>query len=426
MTVPDETDNHTTMIKQTLTLSLALIAATSFAGPPAKPAPEVQKASSGYDRLWNALTIYEDKDASLFNSFRFVGRFQLDQYYVDSNLGTDEDWVIRRWRMGGKAVFFHNHLTAHVEADINTQNLGGVLYFPTTYQRLTDAYLGWKFCDAAILKVGKHSAPFTLDGGTSSTELITIDRNNLTNNLWFTYEYFSGVSLSGKVSKWQYNTGIFSGGSYYVPQTTFRGSSKEFGNLNGGNFGLASVGYDFAKDLGVKQALLRADVVYNDPDTNSNQTKKFSWIESLNFQLDAGRWGLRTDLTAGNGSLGQSDVWGAVVMPWFNITDRLQIVGRYTYLNSDDPKGVSFGRYENVEAVERDGLGNIKTDSLGKAKTLRGDEYNEAYVGLNYYFYGHKLKLQTGFTYAWMDDSSKGHPGKYDGWGITTGLRIAW
>jgi phosphate-selective porin OprO/OprP len=55
----------------------------------------------------------------------------------------------------------------------------------------------------------------------------------------------------------------------------------------------------------------------------------------------------------------------------------------------------------------------------------RGDRYNEIYGGVNYFFYGHKLKLQTGVQYAEMDDSAH-DGGAYDGWSWTTGLRVGW
>jgi phosphate-selective porin OprO/OprP len=41
------------------------------------------------------------------------------------------------------------------------------------------------------------------------------------------------------------------------------------------------------------------------------------------------------------------------------------------------------------------------------------------------FFYGHKLKWQTGLQYTRMDDEAD-DGGEYDGWGITTGLRIYW
>ena len=145
------------MLRNTLALSLALLTATGFAATAPKPRPEAKvaakpeapKEKSPYDSLWNALTLYKDKDSSLLNEFKIVGRAHFDEYYTDSNLGWDQDWVIRRLRLGVKATLFHN-LDLHVEADLNPQNPGGALHISDpTYQRLTDAYVAWKFCDAA-------------------------------------------------------------------------------------------------------------------------------------------------------------------------------------------------------------------------------------------------------------------------------------
>jgi phosphate-selective porin OprO/OprP len=55
----------------------------------------------------------------------------------------------------------------------------------------------------------------------------------------------------------------------------------------------------------------------------------------------------------------------------------------------------------------------------------RGDAYNEWYVGANYYFYGHRLKLQSGLDYADMDDRGN-DGGAYSGFGWTTGIRVGW
>ncbi len=378
----------------TLTLALAAFAgtagSTTLAGPVEISAPvDPVEEKSIYDKIWQVPVIYKNKDNAFLQEFRFTGRLHLDNYGVNSDLGHDQDWIVRRWRMGFKAQLLQK-LTAHVEVDLNPQGPDPL------YSRLTDAYLAWTFNDAVKLTVGKHSVKFTLDGATSSNELITIDRNNIANNFWFPTEYIPGVSLSGKIGQFQYNTGFFSGGT----------ESPEFGNFDAGHFWLGSVGYDFGKALRVRKALLRADYVYNDPNPESDATRSFEQIGSLVFQLEADKWGVSADVTGGQGFGRQSNAWGAAIMPWFKITDKLQVVGRYTYLASDEDNGVRFSRYENVLTGGR------------------GNEYNELYAGLNYYLYGHKLKVQTGLTYTWMDDEAN-DGGQYEGWTWTTGLRIS-
>lgn len=356
---------------------------------PAK-AEEAEKEESAFDRIWAAPTLYRNDKARGLNDLRIVGRVHLDQYNLDSDQGDASDLVVRRARLGARAKLFRK-LDVHVETELDLEG-GGPLY-----SRLTDAYVAWKFSDAARLTLGKHSVKFTLDGSTSSNELLTIDRSNVANTFWFTDEYIPGVSVSGKSGKWSYYTGVYSGGR----------EDREFGDFEGGWFWVGSAGHDFGDALGLDRALLRADYVYNEPVADSDFTKPFENIGALVLVLDGGRWGFLGDLVRGNGFLGQSDATGVTALPWFNITDRLQLAGRYTFVKSDERNGIRLNRYENVVVG-------------GK-----GDRYHELYAGLNYLIYGHKLKLQTGLTWADMRDRAS-DGGAYDGWSWTSALRVSW
>ena len=44
---------------------------------------------------------------------------------------------------------------------------------------------------------------------------------------------------------------------------------------------------------------------------------------------------------------------------------------------------------------------------------------------MNFFFYKHKFKWQTGVEYGVMDDDA-GDGGDYRGWGLNTGLRFSW
>jgi phosphate-selective porin OprO/OprP len=345
---------------------------------------------STYDQLWALPVLYKNDDSRLFNEFRLIGRFHGDVFEVDSSLGHAQDWIARRVRLGAKIELFERHLIGVVELDFDPQGPD------PAYRRLTDAFLAWTFNETFKLTVGKHGMRFTLDGATSSNELLTIDRSNVANNMWFTGEYAPGISLSGKKDSWVYNVGFYSGGS----------ASPEFGNFDAGNLGLASVGYDFGKSLGVKKALLRADYVYNDPNTESTFVNPLEQIAALVFVFDAGNWGASADIVGARGAASQSDLFGTSVMPWYNITKQLQVVGRYAYVASDENNGVRLNRYDNV------------------ITSGRGNEYHEFYAGLNYYLYGHKLKLQTGVTYATMHDEAN-DGGQYEGWSVVGAVRFS-
>ncbi len=344
---------------------------------------------SAYDRVWGYTELYRSDDG-LVRTFDLSGRLQGEATWFDADQGDFDDLLWRRFRFGFVSELAGGWV-AQLEGDFDLNESSG-----DWYTRLTDAYIGWQPGGELDLRVLKHSAGFTLDGATSSKKLLTLQRNNVTNNLWFTAEYFTGISATGVIDdRWHYRAGVFSADG-----------DDEIGISDGGVFFLASLGHDWAQALDMKSAFVRLDYVNNEEDEESN-TRDFSDVMTLVTQWEQGSWGLWTDLSMGRGYFDQSDIWGLSMMPFYNTSERVQWVFRYTYLRSDDDNGLRLGRYEN-EIVSG-----------------RGDEYNEAYAGLNLFFYGHKLKWQTGLQYATMDDDPD-DGGEYDGWGITTGLRIYW
>ena len=353
-------------------------------------APEQATAQSTYDDIWEFAEWYRNDQNKTVQSVLFSGRFQYEFAVVDADQGTHNEWNVRRVRLGVRSELFYQ-FTVHVEVGLNPQERDPF------YRRLTDAYVEWEASDVLALKVGKQGVAFTTDGSTSSKELLTIDRSNLANNMWFPDEYIPGVSASGGRSKWVYHSGVYTGG----------GVNGEFGEFDGSAFGLLSLGYDFSEALGVEDALLRGNYVYQDPDPNNTFTRQLQHIASVNFGFEADRWGFRLDFSAASGYLGQSDLWGVMTMPFFSLTSRFQVVARHTYLRSQDANGVRLARYENQV-----------TDG-------RGDRYNEFYAGVNYYLYGHELKLQSGVQFADMNDSAA-DGGAYSGIAWTTGLRVSW
>jgi phosphate-selective porin OprO/OprP len=93
-------------------------------------------------------------------------------------------------------------------------------------------------------------------------------------------------------------------------------------------------------------------------------------------------------------------------MPFYDITGKTQAVFSYTYLKSPDGDGIKLTKYEK---------------DLFRPK---GNEVSESFLGINHFFYGHKLKWQNAIQYTAMETSSSS--AKYEGWGFTSGIRISW
>ena len=370
-------------------LALTLLAATGL--PVYAQSAGTGKEPSKYDEIWGALTnLYRNDGNPAVQQVLFTGRFQHDFATLDADEGDHEESNVRRMRLGPRITFLRNYLF-HAEIEINPQERDPF------YVRFTDLYVQWNGNSRFVTTIGKQGVPFTGDGATSSKDLITIDRSNLANNIWFPQEYMPGVSVSGRSAPWVYRGGIYSAGAM----------NRELGDFSGDYFTLALVGYDFSKQLGAKEAILTGNYVYQHPDTDNTFTRQLEHVISAHFRFESDRWGLRTDVSAATGYLGQGDMTAFMALPFVNITDKLQAVGRYTYVGSDDANAIRLGTYES------------------RIVSGRGDEYHELYGGANYYFYGHRLKLQTGVQWADMNDGAD-DGGAYSGVSWTTGLRIGW
>ncbi len=354
-------------------------------------------STDSYDKIWGYAKLFEAPENTFFKSFALSGRLQHDYANFGGSQGSFSDDLWRRFRFGFKSQLSDEWLV-HIEADID---LNQGIDTSESYRRLTDANLVWSPKGRNWkVKLLKQGAGFTLDGATSSKKLLTLQRNNLSNNLWFTSEYYSGASITGKTKD----------GLWYRFGGYSTDGHDDIGMSEGSYFALASASYDFANTFEVDKAIIRADYVYNDKHEMAS-TRDFSRVVSISSQWQQGRWGLSTDLALGKGYddeiSAQSDVWGAVAMPYYKVSNTVELVARYTYVEGSGERSVRFGRYEREIA---DG---------------RGNQYSEGYAGINVYIYGHKLKWQSGLQYADMRDKTNSG-GNYHGWGLTTGLKLYW
>jgi phosphate-selective porin OprO/OprP len=353
-------------------------------------APAAQADPSIYDRIWRFAEWYRNDKARVVQRIQFSGRYQHDFALVDSDQGDHDEWNVRRFRMGGRVTLFRTFML-HGEVDMNPQE------HDPFYVRLTDMYLQWSRSPRFVIQGGKQAVPFTSEGATSSRELISIDRSNLANNIWFSQEYMPGFSVSGRSAPWIYRAGVYSAGAM----------NREFGEFTGGVFTLGLLGYDLSRTLALREAVVTGNYLYQQEDENNTFTRQLQHIVSIHTRFEDTRWGLRTDVSKALGYLDQPDLWSVMVLPFLNVTPRFQLVGRYVIVKSHDVNGVRLATYEN-EVVSG-----------------RGDRYEDVYVGANYYFYAHRLKLQTGVQWADMEDRAN-DGGAYSGVAWTSGVRVGW
>ncbi len=55
------------------------------------------------------------------------------------------------------------------------------------------------------------------------------------------------------------------------------------------------------KRVGVKEAVLTGNYVYQRPDANNTFTRQLEHVGSVHFRFEEDRWGLRADVSQGHG-----------------------------------------------------------------------------------------------------------------------------
>jgi len=333
---------------------------------------------------WRIPPLYKSEGNPFLQELSIGGRYQGQYYAVDSDKGSNEDWDNRRWRIGGKAKLF-NFLELAGDININDE-------FDPFYDSIEEVHLTAKFDESFNLMVGKFKPKWSYEWSTSSREILPFERGLLVNQV--RPEKSSGVGAYGKIGKWNYNAGIFSGDF-----------GDEFGDFDGGAFGLASIGYDFKETTGLDRTDWRFDYIYNSDDEN-NGGPPYDHSFASHVALAQGDWGLVTEVMY---AAGDDDAWGFYTMPTYFLTKKLQLVGRYQYAHGDNDSLRLQSRYERTVPDLTDGG--------------HGEEYNAFYLGLNYYICEHRLKLMSGVEYSTMDDAA-GDGGDFSGWTWFNGIRL--
>lgn len=391
---------------------------------------------TAYDKIWSAVTLYKDGDNPILQEFSLQGRLQVQSIYGEAggdsyntsdwkgNAGSSNDlktWgndiEVRRAYLGFKSKWF-NTVKLEGQIDINTDGRdlnGNDPYYGDIY----DLYAVYAPTDALNIGIGKQELKVTREQEISSKEIVTFERSLVANMLH--PGNLTGVWVSGKgiADHWLYEAAIYGADQ-----------AREFSSFKNGGFYLAKIGYDYSAQSGLDTAVASFRYTHNsNPGFQSSKndgwfgqptSPSFTDTLSLSNEIQSGRFGLTVDMNYGFGFSGhaerngnsrvavnQSDVFGLTVIPTYFVAPGLQLVARFQFATSADPDGIQVSsRYERLAAE-------------GTGARGRGNTYTAQYFGLNWYLYGHKLKVMNGIEFSQLGG------GDYDGYTAMTGLRMA-
>ena len=367
---------------------------------------------NAFERTWNLATLYKNDLNPLLEEFKLRGRYHGQYWDIDADDGSRSHWEDRRSRLGFDAKLFDKE----VELRADFQSNDG---FTDLYDGLVDAYLRWKPKTWLSFTAGKTKPLIgQYDWLESTNTQPTFERSQIFNQLGINRA--TALTAEGTAGAWSWRAGVYSNDT---PATTGGSGSfgdGEWGDLDGGVSGSVGLGYDFKHLLDVEKADFRIDWLHSDREKGDLVLGRYDDIVAGTFWLKKGYAGLVVEAyhavggdpvaQGANKKLDQSDVFGCFIQPTYDlIPGKLQLVGRYTYANSDGPYGVQGqSRYER----------KVTSKSGGGV----GDRYQAVYAGAQYFIHGDKLKLMAGAEWA---EIRAPHHDTYDGVTVLSGLRFS-
>ena len=344
-----------------------------------------------YARIWAVPVLYDDPDHSVIQSFSLIGRYHGQYWSVNTDQGDAANWENRRKIAGFSSRWFHDFT---LQAQMFVQNDGGSLY-----GGLYEAFLKWSPANTdTSLSIGRLDYLFTgFERSESSKKINVIERGLLVNQVM--PAEVVGALIEGKRERLSWHAGLFSGGI-----------KEEFDDFNSGSAAVAGLAVELP--LVYEKGSLHLDYLHNGSDPEGNAFKPYDEVVSIWHRGERGRLDMAVDLTVAQARAG-GHALGLTLEPAWMLSngllghnDPLQFVLRYQYAGSSRDNGLLLQkRYE-------------QTVTRGW-----GDSYQALYAGLNYYLYGHKLKLMAGGEFARMQDHAD-DGGQYRGWTWFGALRL--
>ena len=344
-----------------------LLCTTAVAEKPVEGAAQTEF----FDELWRSVELYGERSGEDLPFVKFRGRYHGQAFWVDGDGGNEHDWENRRIRLGLDLVLTEK-LEFAFDFNMGRDSDDDVI------ENFDFISLNYTISDNTGLSIGKlRRNPLTREDSISSNKILTLERSLLASR--FFVDNVGGVFLVHQDGDWAFGAGILSGST----EDELRLPSLDGSTLFKGNV---------AKQISPITEV-RLDYLYNPGDPDNNDVEPYRHVVSLNSYTRSGRWGLITDLIYANAlPEARGDLFGLVVLPHYMLTDRLQLVGRYTWSGSDEDNGIRLlNRYDRRAVPEGFEF---------------GDRHQAVYAGLNYYFYGHKLKLMSGVEYSDFDSVS--------------------
>ena len=253
--------------------------------------------------------------------------------------------------------------------------------------------------DRFNLRLGKVEPKFGYDREVSDTLQPFFERSFFDDQVFNkpANDYQTAASVLGKIGNWGYQVSVIS-----------LDVDREFGQFDGGEAYLAELSYDFKSAWGADKALVVVDYLHSDPNKNADVFNTMHNAVAGYLDYKKGKIGLVSQVGYMDGIESKGNIWQIMLMPTYDITEKLQAEFRYTY-----------GHGSNANSITTI---NRQISTVGG---FTGDEINTFYLGANYFICGYNAHLMAGIEYTDLTGGT-GPKAGFSGWTTLVGLRIYW
>ena len=357
--------------------------------------------------LFDYSTLYE-AESGFIREVAFNGRYHGQYISQSEDFGNASNgfnqWQHRRARVGID-IEFAGDLAFYSSINVSDGSGSGTgLIRRDFFNDFDEVVIEWTPDDWEIV-VGKQKQKITREYSTSSKRIKTVERSHIVNEVadqkpWGVTVEREFAGFTHQVGAWLYGTdGGTNRGGFQLP----RGDSR--------------AGWSYSAAIDVTD---ETEVHFNYVYTNNSggavaprgsapadQGSNYEHVLALGTESDFGRLGLVTDIIFGanrqaSGAIpAGDDTWGFVFMPTYEITEKLEAVAKYAYMDQ--------GQNQRTQRF------NVRQ---------RVADYHTFYAGLNYYICGDKLKIMGGYEYATGEEFGTGTDITSDTWMLA--VRTYW
>lgn len=361
-------------------VAVGLCAATVQAGetggkmvtpPEPVPAPEAWTICKLFD--YNKITLSETgffREISVHN--RYHGQYFIQDEEVGGTGNDFEGYQHRRFRPAIKLKMAHG-LSFYGEVNIADGDTVGDGPFVNDWEAL---YVEWEQ-DAFWVRVGKQKQDFTIEDTESSKRIKTVERSAIVNETagarpWGAVFGIEFLGMEHAFGGWLY--GSDAGSPQWIDFDSNGGFSYNL-DIAAAEHTNVRFDYVYADNAGGFEGSEGSAAVGYGPE--------YEHAFSLGTESEFGPFGLivngvaAQNRSAGGGIPAGNDTWGAYVIPSYNLTEDLQLVFRYGYMDE--------GREQRPQRFDR---------------RLPVSNYHSFYGGFQYFICGDKLKVMAGYEYA--------------------------